>query len=359
MSKNPLTNCGGIAALLAAAVLAGCQTARTHKGEFTLNNGLVSVTCTTEDGALLPGTLLDKKTGQKVDLGAELFSLTLTNGEVLRSGQFKLAGESRVVRLPINANASRLAERLPGRELVADLTGPDGSLQAQWHVILRDGSRYLREEVVIKAGTSALPLKSVGLLETTNATARPTGTVDGSPVADQTTFYGVEHPLSINRASNGVVRCFLPRGAAMAPGESFACSQVIGFVRPGQLRRDFLAYLERERAHPYRPFLHYNSWYDIAYFGKYDEAAALNVINAFGQELVVKRGVKLDSYLFDDGWDDNKTLWQFQFRFSRRLCPAASGGGEIRRGPGHLAFAVGRIRPAAHRAHSIRPGAGI
>jgi len=29
------------------------------------------------------------------------------------------------------------------------------------------------------------------------------------------------------------------------------------------MRRDFLAYLELERAHPYRTFLHYNTWYDI------------------------------------------------------------------------------------------------
>ena len=334
MRKNPFTNHGGIAALLAAAVLAGCQTAGTHKGEFTLDNGLVSVTCTTKDGALLPGMLLDKKTGQKVDLGANLFDLTLTNGAVLQSGQFKLAGEPRVAALPVNRNASRLAERLPGRELVADLAGPDGNLQAQWHVILRDGSRYLREELVIKAGTSALPLKSVGMLEMTNAAAHVTGTVDGSPVADETMFYGVEHPLSINRATNGLVRCILPRGAAIAPGESFACSQVIGFVRPGQLRRDFLAYLERERAHPYRPFLHYNSWYDIAYFGKYDEAAALNVINAFGQELAVKRGVKLDSYLFDDGWDDNKTLWQFHSGFPNGFAPLQAAAAKYGAAPG-------------------------
>ncbi len=39
--------------------------------------------------------------------------------------------------------------------------------------------------------------------------------------------------------------------------------------------------------------------------------AALNVINAFGQELVEKRGVKMDSFLFDDGWDNDATLWQF------------------------------------------------
>jgi hypothetical protein len=39
--------------------------------------------------------------------------------------------------------------------LVADLSSADGNLQVTWHAILRDGSRYLREEVVLKAGKSA------------------------------------------------------------------------------------------------------------------------------------------------------------------------------------------------------------
>ena len=37
----------------------------------------------------------------------------------------------------------------------------------------------------------------------------------------------------------------------------------------------------------------------------------MNVVNSFGEELTVKRGVKLDSFLFDDGWDDPTTLWRF------------------------------------------------
>ena len=60
---------------------------------------------------------------------------------------------------------------------------------------------------------------------------------------------------------------------------------MIGVTRTGQLRRDFLEYVERERAHPYRTFLHYNSWYDIGYFSKYNESDALAVIEAFGSEL--------------------------------------------------------------------------
>jgi hypothetical protein len=298
-------------AACAAGVWLSCLAAESRAAEFTLENGQVIFTCQAKAGRLVPGTLTDKKTGQVVKMGSDLFSLVLTNAQILRSSDFKLAGKPRLTALPVDPQASRFAERLPGKELVAELASADGDLCVTWHAILRDGSRYVRAAVEFKAGKKALPLKAVGLLETPNVTAHATGAVDGCPVADKTTFFGVEHPLSINRAEMGFVRCFLPRGAAIQPGEKFACSLVVGFVRPGQLRRDFLAYLERERAHPYRPFLHYNSWYDIGYFSKYDEAAALNVINTFGEELSVKRGVKLDSFLFDDGWDDPQTLWRF------------------------------------------------
>ena len=334
MKFNPLNNFGRIAALLAGALLASPQSARLRAAPFTLDNDQVSVTCKTKGGLLLPGPLKDKKTGQTVNLGADLFSLALTSGGVLRSSEFKLAGKPRVTLLPVNPDASRLAERLPGSELVANLASADGNVTVTWRMILRDGSRYLRQQMTIQPGKSALPLKSVVMLETTNLAARATGTVDGCPVADQTTFYGVEHPLSVNRVEKGLVRCFLPRGAAIEPGESFSCSLVAGFTRPGQLRRDFLAYLERERAHPYRPFLHYNSWYDIGYFSKYDQAAALNVIHAFGEELSVKRGVKLDSFMFDDGWDDPKTLWYFNSGFPNGFTPLEQAAASYGAAPG-------------------------
>jgi hypothetical protein len=99
-------------------------------------------------------------------------------------------------------------------------------------------------------------------------------------------------------------------------GESLVQSCVVGTAPAGQMRRGFLAYLERERTHPYRPFLHYNSWFDIAWDNrKFNEAESLDAINTFGEELVRKRHVKMESFLFDDGWDDDRTLWNFHGGF--------------------------------------------
>lgn len=300
------------AALLGAAVWAGFQPSPLRAAEYTLANDKVAVTCQTQGNALVPGALQDKETGQVVKLGAELFSLLLTNGDFIHASNFTLAGPVHTEPLPANPAASRFSERLPGRQLTADLVSANGNLHVTWHGILRQGSRYLRQQFIFTAQQSEVPLAGILLLDEPMMGVHSTGTVDGSPVATDTVFFGVEHPLSINRGEMGYVRCFLPRGAALAAGESYAASLVVGFVPKGQLRRGFLlGYLERERARPYRPFLHYNSWYDLGYFNKYNEAGALDRINAFGQELVVRRGVKLDSFLFDDGWDNDATLWQF------------------------------------------------
>jgi len=116
----------------------------------------------------------------------------------------------------------------------------------------------------------------------------------------------------------GSVRCHRPVG----PDAPCVRSSVIGVAPPGQLRRGFLYYVERERARPYRLFLHYNSWWDIAWPDrKMDEEGCARVIEIFGRELVKKRGVPIDSFVFDDGWDDPKSLWRFHAGFPDGFAP--------------------------------------
>ena len=116
--------------------------------------------------------------------------------------------------------------------------------------------------------------------------AKPNGTVDGSPVVAGNFFFGYEQPIAQNTVdSNGVVRCRFLRNTVLKPGETLNQSCVIGAVHAGQLRRDFPDYVERERAHPYRSILHYNSWHDISWGDrKHDAAQCLNVINQIGRE---------------------------------------------------------------------------
>jgi hypothetical protein len=301
---------------------------------FQLTNDQVTASWTVKEGQLLPTAITDKKTGETLNFQGELFSVVLTNGQFIHGSEFHATGAPQLAPLAANPSASRFSERLPGQQLKAELTAGDSELRAEWRATLREGSRYVRQEITLTAGKTVVPLKDLMLLETPVANARSTGTVDGCPVVTETMFFAAEHPLSVNRGEAGYVRCFLPRGASLEPGESFACSSVIGFVSKGQLRRGFLAYLERERAHPYRTFLHYNSWYDLGYFSKFDEKGAVGVINAFGEELVKKRGVTMNSFLFDDGWDDYKTLWHFHEGFPNGFGPVREAAEKYGADPG-------------------------
>jgi len=132
-------------------------------------------------------------------------------------------------------------------------------------------------------------------------------------------FFAYEHPLSKSRKLQrnlNIFRCSLPYMILLKPGGPIVHSSVIGVVPQGQLRRGFLYYVERERAHPYRPFLHYNSWYDIGYRAeKILEHDFLEVIDLFGNELIEERQVIMDSFVLDDGWDDPASLWRFHKGF--------------------------------------------
>lgn len=119
------------------------------------------------------------------------------------------------------------------------------------------------------------------------------------------------------------VKATWPRNQTLVPGVGWSFSHVIGVMEPGQARRSFLAYVERERAHPYRHFVHYNSWYDLN-IGRNDnsdplkrmtEAQTLAVVDAWNEQLYTQRGVRLDGFVWDDGWDDFNSLWAFHIGF--------------------------------------------
>ncbi len=189
------------------------------------------------------------------------------------------------------------------------------SASVAWCLTVRPGTGYVRELLRISAGKTDLPIAEVRLLEFHDVGANVDGSVKGSPIVDTNMFFGLEHPLSVSTVDGGVVKASLFRDLPLRAGQSITYSAVIGASEAGQMRRAFLAYLENERPRAYEPFLHYNSWYDLGYENRFDESGAIDRVNAFGSKLVVERKVTLDSFLFDDGWDDPNSLWGFNSGF--------------------------------------------
>jgi hypothetical protein len=214
----------------------------------------------------------------------EAFVLVLKDNTQLRSTGMRVTAipPSIITSDPHRSLRGKHEDAPPSASSCWNFSSPSTTANFDWCVILRSNSNYA---------------------------------VKGSPVVDANMYFGFEHPLSINSAQNGNVRASLFRDLPLRAGQNIIYSAVLGTSQPGQLRRAFLAYIETERPRPYQPFLHYNSWYDLGYENRFDETGAIDRINAFGQQLVTKRHVELNSFLFDDGWDNPNSLWGFDSGF--------------------------------------------
>jgi hypothetical protein len=286
----------------------------------TLGNPYVTARIQTISKHLTKLQIDNRETRRVIDI-PELFTLTLADGTALRATEMQVVAPPTSKALSADPSAARYSERFPGNSLCAELADSRTSTHVRWCGILREGSAYFRQQISIHTDQESLPIVEVRLLQLTEPGAHVTGTVRGSPMTDGTMFFGFEHPLSVSTVENGQAVAMLQRKLPLRRGETVSYSSVVGFAPEGQMRRTFFKYLERERARPYQPFLHYNTWYDLGYEGRYNSAGALDRIHSFGTELVEKRGVKLDSFLFDDGWDDPNSLWNFDSGFPQGFTP--------------------------------------
>jgi hypothetical protein len=271
----------------------------------------------------LVSTLKDKVDGTLLNINSECFQLVLGDGRRIKASDLKLVGAPRTDELLPEPASPTLARHLTGRQLTLEFADERDHLTATWQANMREESTYLQQELTLRASGGDVWIKEIILFDQPVSDAKTIGVMDGSPVVAGTFFCGYEHPMAQNTVTgNDEVQCRLTHNSVLKDGETLIQRFVLGVAAPDQMRRGFLAYIEQARAHPYRPFLHYNSWFDIAWDKqKYDEAQCLDVIHQFGQQLVRQRGVQMNSFLFDDGWDDNKTLWKFNSGFPNGFTP--------------------------------------
>ena len=132
-----------------------------------------------------------------------------------------------------------------------------------------------------------------------------------------------EEEAATSSAPASLVRGEWERRTTLKAGQSWKVSSVLGFFAPKQERRSFLAYLERERAVPYRLFIHYNDWYELGItlnnnenpLQRNTEQKQLDLLEVWKKEMIQKRKTPIDCFVIDDGWDDFNSLWDFHAGF--------------------------------------------
>ncbi|HOW66573.1 MAG TPA: enterotoxin [Candidatus Paceibacterota bacterium] len=309
----------------------GPARATARRGLLTLGNNALTLSWRLTSEGLRHQTLRMNPSDSPLSLTGEVFQILLADGPNYRASEFISTSKPRIIPLPPNPQAAQLAQRVPGKAMEAVLRTPDGRFQVIWRAILRDHANFLRQEFEISTGPDSCAIRQLICLDDVLPGTQTYGRVDGSPLVADNLFLGIEDPHARNGVESSDARstprvcCRLPREAVLRPGEVLRLSLVIGVSPPGQMRRAFLHYLEHQRAHPYRPFLHYNSWYDIAW-----QPFALNATNCleairlFGERFIKPYGVSMDALVFDDGWDNPKSLWQFHSGFPEGFEPLAA-----------------------------------
>lgn len=151
------------------------------------------------------------------------------------------------------------------------------------------------------------------------------------------------------QAASQLAQGIWSRAATLQPGEEWEVSSVLGLFAPGQQRRSFLAYMERERVMPYRPFIHYNSWYELNINRNNDsdparrmtEAQCLAVLKDWQEQFFEKRGMSIDAFVWDDGWDEFNSLWDFHKMFPQGFKRVDAAAGRQKAGIGTWLGPVG------------------
>lgn len=113
------------------------------------------------------------------------------------------------------------------------------------------------------------------------------------------------------------------RNTKLEKGTTWTVGSVVGLMAPEEGRRSVLAYLERERAVPWRPYPIYNSWYELNInrtnkkpydYDNLKVEQTVDVIKQWKKQMFDKQGVSIQAFVWDDGWDKYGT-WEFNAGF--------------------------------------------
>ena len=149
------------------------------------------------------------------------------------------------------------------------------------------------------------------------------------------------------------------RNTTLAAGETWKISGVVGLIAQDgtqdnsnihktQKRRSFLAYSERERAVPWRPYPCYISWYELNIdrnnaadpTKNMNANQVLDVLNHWKSDFYDVYGVGPKSFVIDDGWDNYGT-WTFHAGFPNEMRDMAAKAAEMGAGVGAWLGPVG------------------
>lgn len=263
--------------------------------DYQLANENIALSFNDRDSAVV---ITDRHSQHKL-APSELFFLTLPDESVLHTADFRL---NKVVS---TAEAIRL-----------DYQRSDFSVSVIMNSVK---GKYLSIDYTLRANGQPRELAKMTFFPTKGQAQAPfvDGAINSSPIIADSFYMLPDKPIVNTYAYETTTNLNIALKTPVKPEAPLAYTTWFGtFTSPDQLRRSVNLFINQLRPRPYQPYLHYNSWMDIGFFTTYTEQEVLDRMNTYANELVKKRGVKLDGFLLDDGWDDRSGKWLFGPAFS-------------------------------------------
>ncbi|NWC65784.1 enterotoxin [Cedecea sp. P7760] len=224
----------------------------------------------------------------------ELFFLTLPDEKVLHTADFKIKNVSKT------ADAIRI-----------DYERDDFSVNVTLKLLK---GKYAAVDYTFQAKGQPRDVAKITFFPTKGQAQAPyvNGAINSSPIVADSFYMLPQKPIVNTYAYETTTNLNVGLKTPIKTDAPVTYTVYFGtFEATDQLRRSFNQFINAMRPRPYQPYLHYNSWMDIGFFTPYTEKDVLTRMDEYASELISKRGVKLDGFLLDDGWDDLTGKWLF------------------------------------------------
>jgi hypothetical protein len=262
---------------------------------YALNNENMAITF---DDANSATVIKDTRANHQLS-PQELFFLTLPDEKVIHAADFKIKHVDK------QDNAIRI-----------DYSHPDFNVTVTLNLLK---GKYASIDYTIAAIGKARDVAKITFFPTKKQAQAPyvDGAINSSPIVADSFFILPNKPIINTYAYEATTNLNVELKTPVQPETPVSYTVFFGtFPETNQLRRSVNQFVDAVRPRQYKPYLHYNSWMDIGFFTTYTEKDVIGRMDEWNKEFITGRGVKLDAFLLDDGWDDRTGRWLFGPAFS-------------------------------------------
>jgi len=263
--------------------------------DYTLTNDNIAISF---DDAKSEAIIKDVHTQRQLS-PQSLFFLTLPDETVIKAADFKIAHVEQ------RDNAIKIDYDHPDFKVTVTLNSLKG--------------KYASIDYTVTAVGKPRDVAKITFFPTKGQAQAPyvDGAINSSPIVADSFFILPNKPIINTYAYEATTNLNVLLKTPIQPEAPVSYTVMFGtFPETNQLRRSVNQFVEAVRPRAYKPYLHYNSWMDIGFFTTYTEKDILGRMDEWNKEFITARGVKMDAFLLDDGWDDRTGRWLFGPAFS-------------------------------------------